>query len=496
MVKKLKYLYLLAGAVKMSTLRVRFIIESMNSQQRAELKKLLPTNTKVPEFATAKMPSGIISALPKGEAYSLLGCTTEEMLRLPSSEIEIEGLLTLFKLAVPTLDDGKIRKSITTQPFLDCLITTRKKLEAVLRPDGELKYEEEIAWGSVAGHPDMWNQTQVFEVKTSGELNNPMKKSSLWTSFLFQLFAYGALMPTVTDLYLVLPLQKEVIHYDIRGWTNRKAFRDALTNWSTTEQTTGLDSLLLAQELFDKCSIGIHMSKAPTLYETVRSIQDNQKPYQIFLSGPQNSKMNIQDADLAKTRVLIQQTGQRIFVHSQYIINLCTRDKELFQVKLLEKNLEAAKAAGFQGVVVHVGKSTTQAISTALENMQLNLKDALEYATSECPLLLETPAGQGTELLTERDEFLDFVANFNDTRLRVCIDTCHVFAAGHDPLEYIQTASKRPSLVKLIHFNDSLEACGACKDRHAKVGQGHIGFEKMQAIAHVCQQHNLPMVFE
>ena len=153
----------------MSTLRVRHIIESMNSQERAELKKFLPANTKMPELLAAKVPSGIISSLPKGDAYSILGCTAEEMLRLASSDIEIEGLLTLLQVAVPTLDDRKIRKSVTTQPFLDCLVATRKKLETVLRADGELKYEEEVVWGTVAGHPDMWNQTQVFEVKSSGE---------------------------------------------------------------------------------------------------------------------------------------------------------------------------------------------------------------------------------------------------------------------------------------------------------------------------------------
>jgi deoxyribonuclease-4 len=468
----------------------------MNSLQRAELKKLLPSNTKLPEFPAAKIPSGIISALPKGESYSLLGCTAEEMLRLPSSEIDVEGLLTLLKLAVPTLDETKIRKSTTTQPFLDSLIATRKKLEAVFREDGELKYEEEVVWGSVAGHPDMWNKTQVFEVKCSGELNNPMKKSALWTSFLFQLFAYGSLMSEVTDLYLVLPLQKEVVHYDIRKWEKRKAFRDYMVNWSSTEQTVGVEKTLEANLLIHECGIGCHTHKCSSLEETVRSVPDVTKPYQIFLSGPQNSNMNVKDADLAKTRAIVEQTGQQIFVHSQYIINLCSTDKDNFAAKLLSKNLDAAKAAGFKGVVVHVGKSTTQPIPQAIEKMRSSLMVALDHASTDCPLLLETPAGQGTELLTEREEFLDFVSSFNDERIRVCIDTCHVFAAGHNPLEYIQEALKRPGLVKLIHYNDSLEACGACKDRHAFVGQGHIGFAMMREIAYLCVDNELPMVIE
>jgi deoxyribonuclease-4 len=140
-----------------------------------------------------------------------------------------------------------------------------------------------------------------------------------------------------------------------------------------------------------------------------------------------------------------------------------------------------------------------------MQTMRANIAKALEHASPSCPLLLETPAGQGTELLTGREEFLDFIESFKDERIRACIDTCHVFACknptdpdgnGHDPLEYIKEGVKRSNLVKLVHFNDSLEACGSCKDRHAFVGTGHIGFETMQAIAEFCMDKTIPMVIE
>ncbi len=480
----------------MSTLRVRQLIEAMDSQKRAELKKLLPSATRLPEFPAAKVPSGIISALPKSDAYSILGRVAEEMLRLPSAQIELEGLLGALSFYEPSLNETKVRNSVTTQPFLDSLVETRKKLEKVLRSDGELKFEEEVTWGSVAGHPDMWNKTQVFEVKCTGELNNPLKKSALWTSFLFQLFAYGSLMSEVTDLYLVLPLQKEVIHYDIRKWETRTAFRTLLTDLSTHTQTDGAINAVNAMSLCAEYWIGSHIHKEKSILATAKSIQDRSKPYQIFLSGPQNSRMSLDEKDLKEAKTYVDASGLQLFVHSQYIINLCSTDKDNWATKLLFKNLDGCRAFGGKGVVVHVGKSTSQPIPEALQKMRLNLQEALPYATKECPLLLETPAGQGTELLTGREEFLDFVESFKDERIRVCIDTCHVFAAGHDPLAYIQEALKRPGLVKLIHFNDSLEPCGACKDRHAFIGTGHIGFETMSQIADLCCSHNLPMVIE
>jgi deoxyribonuclease-4 len=93
-------------------------------------------------------------------------------------------------------------------------------------------------------------------------------------------------------------------------------------------------------------------------------------------------------------------------------------------------------------------------------------------------------------------EFLDFVSSFNDQRVRVCLDTCHVFACGHKPLEYIEAALARPKLLKLIHFNDSLGTCGSCVDRHAHVGTGNIGMEGMRAIAERCSAAALPMIIE
>jgi deoxyribonuclease-4 len=80
--------------------------------------------------------------------------------------------------------------------------------------------------------------------------------------------------------------------------------------------------------------------------------------------------------------------------------------------------------------------------------------------------------------------------------LRVCLDTCHVFACGHKPLEYIESLLKTPGLVKLIHYNDSATPCGSCVDRHAYMGTGHIRMDGMKAIAELCGKHDLPMVIE
>jgi deoxyribonuclease-4 len=317
-----------------------------------------------------------------------------------------------------------------------------------------------------------------------------------WTDFLLQTFAYAALQPSVRDVYIVLPLQQTVWRHCLEGWMGRKAFREMLTKTSKRISESAVADATVGQLLREMYFIGFHAPKQKTLMDTIRSFPDYKKPYQIFLGGPQSSQLRIEDGELAAAGSLVAEKGVNLYVHSQYIINLCTAGGDNWNVALLKKNLQYAAAIGCKGVVVHVGKSTTTAVPEALESMRKNIVACLEDATEECPLLLETPAGQGTETLTEVDDFLGFVTGIADPRLRVCVDTCHVFACGHKPLEYLGKFEEHPGLLKLVHYNDSAAPCGSCVDRHAFMGSGHIGMDGMRQIAETCHAKGVPMVIE
>ncbi len=240
--------------------------------------------------------------------------------------------------------------------------------------------------------------------------------------------------------------------------------------------------------------IGCHISKKPTLAATIQGAPTQDRPYQIFLGNPQSSKVSISDQDLAAAAQAVQAAGAQIFVHTPYIINLSAKND--WNRPLLVKNTQYAVAAGLKGVVVHVGKATTQPLPQAIQTMRETLAAAIPYATQTCPILLETPAGQGTETLRTPKEFIEFVLSFDDPRIRICLDTCHVFACGHDPVAYLQEALSHPGLLHLVHFNDSQECRGSCKDRHAFVGTGHIGEATMRRIAEICSAAAVPMVVE
>lgn len=476
--------------------RVRNILSNMDSAARANLKKLLPKGIKMPEAPTAKYPSAILAIFPKDECYSLLGFVAEEMLRHEAAAITLDSLhIAILKYypAYTAEHRAKITKSKTTQPFLDILVRTRTALAAVIK--GTLVFDTTVAYGAVEGHPDAQTDTQLFEVKLTGL----MKKN--WVDFLFQVFAYGALRSEATNVYLVLPLQATVWSFALSGWKTRTQYRDALNALATARGSAAAPkSVLPGQMLQMTHCIGNHIHKQKTMVATLTGIPAILgRPYQVFLSGPQSTKVVLKDEDIAAAAGVQAANAVRLYVHSPYIINLCQEPgtKEDYGVACLIKNLQYSVAMGLRGVVVHVGKSTTMALDVAEAHMRANILKALEHATDDCPLLLETPAGQGTEMLKDYASFLTFVQSFNSKKLRVCVDTCHVFATGQNPLEYITAMyTVDPTLVKLVHFNDSAAACGSCLDRHAFIGTGEIGYTVMKAIADYCFVHSVPMLVE
>jgi deoxyribonuclease-4 len=504
-------------------MRVRAVLDRCSAAQKATLKSLLPAGALAacPDVPTAPYPSALLKMLPceGGSQYAWLGIVAEELLRRPASEIRpsaLSGLLMRMyhgkrPFAETHAATVALFKSPTTQPFLDCVAETRRGVEAVLR--GDLLFDQAVrsSGGLVEGHPDARTATQIFEVKLTGQLREN------WPAFLLQVFAYVALAAEVEDAYVVLPLQRSVVHFDVRAWSAaaRKEYAGLLERVaspagpsaaalsfagaervSSAAQGIGPHSRSMAAALCDAHLIGCHMPKRKSLRETILNLRDYSKPYQIFLGPPQSSKLAIADADLAAGAAAIAETGARVFVHSPYMINLATdtTGEGAWNTELLRKNLKYAAAIGCGGVVVHVGKSVKRSTAAALATMRTNILACLEEATPACPLLLETPAGQGTELLTDADAFIGFVQEIADPRLKICVDTCHTFACGQDPLTYIKKVPAEK--LALIHFNDSKEACGSRKDRHAFIGEGQIGYEKMEAIAHHCSGCKLPMVVE
>lgn len=504
-------------------MRCRRVLDSLSSQDIAALRKLLPrgtiTDKTIGALPNGKFPSGLHSVLPVDEGYSIIGHVGEALLHHGADDVSVELLLELVRehCELDSAAEAKVRKSKTTEPFLEAVRATRLILDPLFEAvPGDLVAEPTLEGDHFEGHPDLVvgsGAEHVFEIKCAG------RPKESWSGFLYQAFAYASLLPSAAKLSIVLPLQSHVWTYDLAKWpqADRKGYKELMEAAALKAMTVGADVGVAAAELVERCCVGSHIEKKAVMGTALASL-DSAKPWQIFLSGNRNSSVNIKPVELMLTRKTVDETGTRVFVHSPYLINLCSPpgEKEDFHVGCLKKCLDAAVAMGFHGVVVHVGKSLKMDIGEALEHMRWAVEQCLPHATETCPLLLETPAGQGTEVLTDLEEFVEFVASFgepadkqvtpgsshtaksiSDRRFRICVDTCHVFATGYDPLDYIQYVQEVDyDLLRLVHFNDSETPCGSHVDRHAACGMGQIGLEKMTAVAERCLETEVPALIE
>lgn len=254
-----------------------------------------------------------------------------------------------------------------------------------------------------------------------------------------------------------------------------------------------LDDAML--KIFDWFNVGSHIEKGVILSATLEKLQHNSCA-QIFITN-RSTKFKMSDDEKLKIREVISRKNLRIFVHTPYLLNLA--NNETYVIDSLRQHLTVGAECGFHGCVVHVGKRKEKELSIALSIMRENILKSIEVASDSCPLLLETPAGQGSEMLTNSDDFIQFVDEINDKRFGICVDTCHVFSSGILPCEYVRKILgniKFKKYLKLFHFNDSEKECNSCVDRHAPILFGKIPIFELITIAFIAQDNNIPLITE
>ena len=198
------------------------------------------------------------------------------------------------------------------------------------------------------------------------------------------------------------------------------------------------------------------------------------------------------------------------WVHAPYLINFGSHTEATAEqsVLSLRHSLRRAREIGALGVVVHTGSATGgRRREVALAQVRERLLPLLDELTHDDDpfLLLESTAGQGFSLCSRTWDFGPYFEALDaHPKLGVCLDTCHIFAAGHDlaaPGGVEQTLDLLVETVgegrlKLIHANDSKDVTGAHKDRHENIGAGHIGEEPFRALMSHPATEGVPLVIE
>ncbi len=194
--------------------------------------------------------------------------------------------------------------------------------------------------------------------------------------------------------------------------------------------------------------------------------------------------------------------------HDSYLINLASPEKTIWKKSIAAMIDEVQRAAtlGVPWVVCHPGAYTTTSEEEGLKRIIVALDEVLgQMSDTLTGILLETTAGQGTTLGWRFEHLAAILAGVKDrSRLGVCFDTCHVFAAGYKistQSDYRATMRQFDKIVNLdqiraFHLNDSVKDCGSRVDRHAHIGCGRIGPEPFGWLVRDRRFRNVPMVLE
>lgn len=230
---------------------------------------------------------------------------------------------------------------------------------------------------------------------------------------------------------------------------------------------------------------------------------------QVFTSSPQQWKSTTLTRDKVDDfKKAVEETGiENIISHDSYLVNLCSSMPENIAKSIESLKLEICRCSvyGIGAVVSHIGASREQSRREAIKTAAQGVIEVLEETPENVMLLAETTAGQGSSLNARFEEIAElFELTGAPARLGVCVDTCHIFAAGYDIRTeegYAQTWEQFDriigvSRVKAVHCNDSKMPFNSRRDRHAHIGEGHIGPTAFQLLVNDERFFHVPIVIE
>ncbi len=254
-------------------------------------------------------------------------------------------------------------------------------------------------------------------------------------------------------------------------------------------------------------TIGCHLSIAKgyrAIAEETVSLGAN--TFQFFTRNPRGGKAKaIDPADVASFRAYAAEQGiERILAHAPYTLNPASATEKTrdFARMALAEDLARMENTPGQLYNMHPGSHVGQGVDVGIDLIAAALDEALR-SEQTTTLLLETMAGKGSEIGGRFEELAAIIERVGlRDKVGVCLDTCHVWDAGYDIAGDLDGVLREFDEVvgldrlKAVHLNDSLNPRGARKDRHARIGEGFIGFEALSAVTRHPLLRDLPFYLE
>lgn len=256
--------------------------------------------------------------------------------------------------------------------------------------------------------------------------------------------------------------------------------------------------------------VGAHISVAGGLPRCLPRAQDvGAEVVQIFVANSRAWAAPAHDPDIDRLfGSACTDNGMPVFVHAPYLINFGSPSAETLtrSAEALAFSLRRGAAIRARGVVMHAGSAVLgNDRNRAMSQVREQLSRVLDAVPDPPPLLIEPTAGGGGALASDAESlgaYLDGLGR--DERIGVCLDTCHLHAAGHD----LSTAARFSAAIRayavaagtsrigLVHVNDSRDPVGSKRDRHASIGEGTIGLAPFTALFRAPSLQGVPFVIE
>lgn len=254
-------------------------------------------------------------------------------------------------------------------------------------------------------------------------------------------------------------------------------------------------------------TIGCHLSSAKGyLHMAKDAVSIDANTFQFFTRNPRGGRAKaIDPKDIAAFAAYAPEHGiERILAHAPYTLNPASDKQQTrdFALMVLAEDLGRMEETPHQLYNMHPGSAVGQPCEVVIAKIADALNQSL-LPHQTTTLLLETMAGKGSEIGGTFEELAAIIAQVElESHVGVCLDTCHVWDAGYDIVGdldgVLEEFDRVIGLDRLhaIHLNDSMNARGSHKDRHARIGEGEIGFKALAAVTNHPKLRDLPFYLE
>lgn len=255
--------------------------------------------------------------------------------------------------------------------------------------------------------------------------------------------------------------------------------------------------------------IGVHISIAGSIDHAIDRAGDlGCDTIQIFSRNPRGWKTKpLIPEEVKKFKRKREEFGIRpVLVHIPYIINLAAPKDKLWKISINSyiEDIKRTDLLGAEYLITHLGAHTGSGEEEGLKRFCQGLKQVITISKPKTTILLETCAGQGTSLGHKFEHIRYIFDNVKSKKLGVCLDTCHVYAAGYDIAteEGLKDSVEKfdeiigLSNLKVIHLNDAKGKLGSHLDRHEHIGKGSLKEAGIKRILTHPKLKNLPFIME